>query len=711
MKHLWWRRGAVVLWLLGWQNAAGLPVQLPAADRLRAEVRVHARPDTARVNRLSALALVLRNNAPEESAALFRAALALAQQLGYPAGIAEAQLGLGFHYRHRSEYGLAQAYTEAANKTFAQIGNRRGQTRSFYNLTCIFLDQGLLAKSLQTNLAGLALADAGHDRKWQAFLNTQLGITSTHLGEYARARQYLRQGLRWAVASGDQPSVGHAYSGIGDLYRAQGQWAKAQRNYAQDATNYLRMGDEGGMLYEDINLGDMLERQGKVPQALAYGLRSLARASRLQKLGEVTRAQLLLARTYLHAGQPDSALWYGQRSLLAAQRSGTKSISRDASQVLALASARRGRFAAAYRYEQLFGLYRDSLNTSDQQRKVAVVEYRAELAKKQAQIGLLTRNEGLMRVQNRQQRWLLLGALLGLAAVASLSWGLWRNICRKRRAYALLGQQQDELRQAQAQLVQAEKMAFLGELTAGIAHELQNPLTFMKSFADVSTELVEGMNGARSNPGLGQDILAGLKQNLQQISQHGQRASSIIKDMLTHSRSGAAPRQPTDLNSLVAEHLRLAYEGARAANPGFTATLHQDFDPNLGPVNVVAPDLGRVLLNLCTNALYAVHERQLLAASASGQESTPYVPGVAVSTRRAAGGQAVEIRVRDNGTGIPAEVLAKVFQPFFTTKPVGKGTGLGLSLSHDIITNGHGGTLTVESTLDQGTEFRIALPA
>ena len=709
LKSLWWRRGAVVLWLLGWQNAAGSPVPFPAADRLRAEVRAHARPDTARVNRLSALALVLRNNAPEESAALFRAALALAQQLGYPAGMAEAQLGLGFYHRHRSEYGLAQAYSEQANQTFAQTGNRRGQTRSLYNLTCIFLDQGLLAKSLQTNLAGLALAEAGHDRKWQAFLNTQLGTTSTYLGEYARARQYLRAGLRWAVASGDQPSVGHAYAGIGDLYRAQGQWAEAQRNYAQDAASYQRMRDEGGILYEDINVGDMLERQGKVSQALAYGLRSLARASRLQKLGEVTRAQLLLARTHLHAGQPDSAFWYGQRSLLAAQRSGTRSISRDASQVLALASARRGRFDAAYRYEQLFGAYRDSLNVSDQQRRVAVLEFRAELAKKQAQIGLLARNERLMGAKNRQQRWFLLGALLGLVAVAGLSWGLWRNIGRRRRAYAQLRQQQDELRQAQAQLVQAEKMAFLGELTAGIAHELQNPLTFMKSFADVSTGLVDDMDGsATAGPGLQDEILAGLKQNLQQISQHGQRASSIIKDMLAHSRSGAAPRQPTDLNALVAEHLRLAYEGTRAAHPTFTATLQQDLDPSLGLVSVVAPDLGRVLLNLCTNALYAVRQRQQLATAGPGEDAGPYVPGVAVSTRRV--GDDVEIRVRDNGTGMPAEVQAKIFQPFFTTKPVGEGTGLGLSLSHDIITTGHGGTLRVKSREGEGTEFVISLP-
>ena len=701
MKSLWWRRGAVVLWLLGWRNATGSPVQFPVADRLRAEVQAHVRPDTARVHRLNALALVLRNNAPEESAALFRTALALAQRLGYPAGMAEAQLGLGFHHRHRGEYGLAQTYSEQANRTFAQTGNHRGQIRSFYNLTCIFLDQGLLAKSLQTNLAGLALADAGHDRRWQAFLNTQLGITSIHLGEYARARQYLREGLRWAVASGDQPSVGHAYSGIGDLYRAQGQWAEAQRNYEQDAASYQRMRDEGGILYEDINIGDMLERQGKVPQALAYGRRSLARASRLQKLGEVTRAQLLLARTYLHAGRPDSAFWYGQRCLLAAQRSGAKSISRDASQVLALASARRGRFVDAYRYEQLFGSFRDSLNTSDQQRKVAVVEFRTELVKKQAQIGLLTRNDQLMRAQNRQQRWFLLAALLGLCAVAGLSWGLWRNIGRKRRAYALLRRQQDELRQAQEQLVQTEKMAFLGELTAGIAHELQNPLAFMKSFAEVSTGMVEGIDRARPGAGLGQDILAGLKQNLREISQHGQRATAIIAGMLEHARAGTGQRVPTPLNELVEDSLRLAYQGLLAQDRDFSAHLTTALDPALPLVAVVPQDLGRVLINLLTNAFHAVRQRQ--QAGEAG-----YRPEVHVQTSAGLGG--VKIRIADNGPGMSAAVQAKIFQPFFTTKPAGEGTGLGLSLSHDIITQGHGGTLGVESREGQGTTFSVGLP-
>jgi signal transduction histidine kinase len=307
-------------------------------------------------------------------------------------------------------------------------------------------------------------------------------------------------------------------------------------------------------------------------------------------------------------------------------------------------------------------------------------------------------------VRLRLGNWLLSGALLAVVLVSALGAFIYRQLRINRRTL-------EQLRQTQSQLVQAEKMAFLGELTAGIAHELQNPLNFMKNFAEVSTDLVDDMNGERPDghrdAGLQEEILAGLKQNLLKISQHGQRASSIIKDMLTHSRSGTGQRVPTDLNALADESLDLAYQELCAQDSTFRADLATDFDPKLGTVAVVTQDMGRVLLNLCTNALHAVRERERQAAGHKAEP--PYQPTVAVSTRRVTG-RAVEIRVRDNGTGMPAEVQAKVFQPFFTTKPVGEGTGLGLSLSYDIVTKGHGGTLTVESREGEGTEFLIRLP-
>ena len=260
-----------------------------------------------------------------------------------------------------------------------------------------------------------------------------------------------------------------------------------------------------------------------------------------------------------------------------------------------------------------------------------------------------------------------------------------------------------ELRATQTQLIQKEKMASLGELTAGIAHEIQNPLNFVNNFSEVSAELMAELEEAQA-AGDGEEVsalAADVRQNLTKINQHGQRASGIVKGMLEHSRASTGERAPTDLNALCDEYLRLAYHGLRAKDKTFNATLETDFAPDLPLVEGVGADLGRVLLNLFTNAFYAVQQRQL--AGESG-----YAPTVSVSTRGV--GQQVEIRVSDNGTGMSEAVQTKIFQPFFTTKPTGEGTGLGLSLSYDIITKGHGGTLTVESYSGTGTKFLITLP-
>jgi two-component system NtrC family sensor kinase len=277
---------------------------------------------------------------------------------------------------------------------------------------------------------------------------------------------------------------------------------------------------------------------------------------------------------------------------------------------------------------------------------------------------------------------------------------------------AAISQQTEDLREAlselkltQAQLIQAEKMASLGELTAGIAHEIQNPLNFVNNFAEVSSELVQELAEERSRTprdmGLEADLLVDLKQNMQKITQHGQRAASIVRGMLEHSRVNTGERQSTNINALADEYLRLAYHGLRAKDKSFNATLQTDFASALPPVDAVGQDIGRVLLNLFTNAFYAVRQRQL-----AGEAS--YVPTVSVRTEVV--GEQVVVHVCDNGTGIPEAVKSKIFQPFFTTKPTGEGTGLGLSLAHDIITKGHGGTLSVDSQEGQGTRFEIALP-
>ena len=260
----------------------------------------------------------------------------------------------------------------------------------------------------------------------------------------------------------------------------------------------------------------------------------------------------------------------------------------------------------------------------------------------------------------------------------------------------------EELKAAQAQLIQSEKMASLGELTAGIAHEIQNPLNFVNNFSDVSTELVDEMNEEIDKGNLedAKQIAQDLKQNLEKINHHGKRAGDIVKGMLQHSRSSSGQKELTDINTLADEYLRLAYHGLRAKDKTFNAAMKTDFDETIGLIKIIPQDIGRVVLNLITNAFYAVTERKKL-------QPEGYEPVVAVGTKKEAG--KVEICVSDNGTGIPQKVMDKIFQPFFTTKPTGQGTGLGLSLSYDIV-KAHGGELKVETKEGEGSEFIIQLP-
>ena len=261
----------------------------------------------------------------------------------------------------------------------------------------------------------------------------------------------------------------------------------------------------------------------------------------------------------------------------------------------------------------------------------------------------------------------------------------------------------EELKAAQAQLIQSEKMASLGELTAGIAHEIQNPLNFVNNFSEVSNELIDEMTEQleKGNTEDAKAIASEVKMSLEKINFHGKRADGIVKSMLHHSRTSNNKKEPTDINALADEYLRLAFHGMRAKDMSFNSAMKTDYDESIGLIKIISQDVGRVILNLITNAFYAVTEKKKI-------HQDGYEPTIAVSTKKI--GNKIEVKVKDNGTGIPQKALDKIFQPLFTTKPTGQGTGLGLSLSYDIVTKGHGGELKVETKDGEYTEFSIILP-
>jgi two-component system NtrC family sensor kinase len=356
----------------------------------------------------------------------------------------------------------------------------------------------------------------------------------------------------------------------------------------------------------------------------------------------------------------------------------------------------------AWKYTLLYNRAFDSLQNKTNAYKIASYENeRTENAQNKKMIGL-QQQRAVQEAVIKQRTIIIWVSLLGLLLVCGSLVFIYRQLRVNKRTLI-------NLRKTQRQLIQSEKMASLGELTAGIAHEIQNPLNFVNNFSEVSIDMLVEMKlelkAGKAEDAL--DIAGDIEQNLQKIIHHGKRADGIVKGMLQHSRASSNTKEPTDINELADEYLRLAYHGLRAKDKSFNSNLVTHFDENLPMINVVPQDIGRVLLNLFTNAFYSVHAKQKTA----GKEYKPVVELSTTAPRiQQDGTKIILIKVKDNGGGIPEHIRHKIMQPFFTTKPTGEGTGLGLSMSYDIVVKEHGGNIDVTSKENEYAEFTITLP-
>ncbi|MDQ2792695.1 MAG: ATP-binding protein [Bacteroidota bacterium] len=586
----------------------------------------------------------------------------------------------------------AAVYAQRALALARRVHYRHGEGEALNRLGAA-LRESNLARSLELFQQSLRIARATRDQALTAQNLRSIGIIYVYLRDRRQALSYYFQALKIGEQLHDERRVVLELSNIGLAYDVFGQldsaWLYQTRALAlarrlHTPTNYILYG-----------LGNGARRRGEVAQARVYYRQSIAESKKLGQLRSLNFAYVGLAELYQQIGRLDSSIHYARLGNQAGRTNGFLRGVLNASALLTQDFKRRGPADSALKYQSLMLVMKDTLFGQEKVMRLQSLNYREQQRAQQAAAA-----QAALRA--RYRTFALVGVLLGLLVLAVV---LARHASQQRRAREALEQSLAGLKTAQDQLVQREKMAFLGELTAGIAHELQNPLNFVKNFAEVSTDLVEDMGSDEPgrNTALQTEILAGLKQNLQQISQHGQRATSIIKGMLEHSRTGTGQREVLSINTLVSDSLRLAHQGLRTKDKDFEVQLTTWLAPGLPAVSVVPLEMSRVLINLFTNAFYALQQRQRQLPV-----GTRYHPELTVSTAAVPG--RVEIRIRDNGTGMPAEVQARVFQPFFTTKPVGEGTGLGLSLSHDIVTTGHGGTLRVESRAGEGTEFILSLP-
>ncbi len=651
--------------------------QQPATkiDSVRRQLTT-ASADTNRVLLLSQLAYETAEITPVASGEYAHQALRLARHLGYARGECQAMIRLGVSLRNTGNFPAALELLFRAQQ-LAETQHNQQATATIYN----------------------ALGRVYTEQK-----NHRTGLTY-----FLRCRALAKKITYTSLLTRVLGNIGEAYLELGKLDSAS---MFARQGYAMDISQHDHTSEVG-----DLGALGLIEaRRGQDRQASHYYRLSLAQAKRYGITYKLPAVYLGLADLAQRGGQPDSVVYFARQALAAGYQYVYPTSVLDASLYLSRAYATRRDSVTAYRYLALATATRARLYSQEKTAQMNTLAF-ADRLRQQEQADQQAKSAA------RQRQYLLLAVLLCAVPLVVF---LWRTNRRQQRANEQLQRlneavttqrkelqtQRDalntslnELRATQTQLIQAEKMASLGELTAGIAHEIQNPLNFVNNFAEVSTELIAELREAQA-AGDSEEVEAiasDLTQNLTKIGEHGRRAAGIVRGMLEHSRASTGERSATNLSTLADEAMRLAYHGLRAKDKSFNATLQTDFDAALPTATVAAPDVSRVLLNLFTNAFYAVKQRQLV-----GEVS--YVPTVSVRTRALSGGGA-ELRVRDNGTGIPDAVRAKIFQPFFTTKPSGEGTGLGLSLSYDIIVKAHGGTLTVESVPGESTEFIITLPA
>ncbi len=559
-----------------------------------------------------------------------------------------------------------------------------------YTISKISPDRSPRAYRLQTlsflyfNL-GILYENAGNSEK---ALNNY--FESMHLGELTNNKQ---------VIAGACLNTGRVY-----LYIQKNDSALYFLNRSYNLYRSIGLYDYLGSTL--LNLGRVYFALGKESLALGYLHEAVRTSSEQHYLRGVVAANLLLADISLKNKSKDSAWIFTQAALQTAKNMNAPDLILRSYNAVSNYYLSVKNSDSAVKYLSLVIRLKDSLFNNKQSRQFQNIEFEAQQRRHELE-------EAKKDFKDKVLKYMM---IIGLAGALLITFILWRNNRHKQIANKLLSTQKqeteqqkikvekalEELKRTQAHLIQKEKMASLGELTAGIAHEIQNPLNFVNNFSELSNELLDEMNGELDKGDIEEvkAISSDIKQNLEKINHHGKRADAIVKGMLQHSRASSGQKEFTDINALCDDYLRLAYHGLKASDKSFNAFFHFEPDKALSKVNVVPQDIGRVLLNLINNAFYVVNEKTKMGIEG-------YQPAIIVSTKNNDAG--IEVSVKDNGNGIPQKVLDKIFQPFFTTKPTGQGTGLGLSLSHDIV-KAHGGEIRVETKEGEGSRFIILLP-
>jgi two-component system, NtrC family, sensor kinase len=661
--------------------------------------------DTNKVNNLLLLSKEFMSSSPGDAIKYSNEAKDLAEKLKYTPGVAYSQKNIGMVYYNQTKYVETIEHWTQSYLLFDSIGDKVNEALLLNNIGSVYMNQGDDAKALEYYFKSLQIAEQSKDDHKIAIAMGNIGtIYSNNKFTYGKAIGFYLKALELSKKLNDKNIMGGLLVNIGETYM--------NRNKDDSALYYFKQSLDAYKNTENIpyslnDIGKIYTREGNYALANQYHAQALSFAKKFDLKLDMAQSYLGIGNTNYKKGDYTNALSAYKNARDTADKAGLKKELKDAYHGLALTYAGLNNFKDAFMYQTLFTDIKDTLFNLDIAQKVTNLQTNFEIQKKQGQIDNLTKDKALQKLELQRQKFArntLAASLILAFLITILLFSLYRKV---RRRTLQLRRSLEELKSTQSQLIQSEKMASLGLLTAGIGHEIQNPLNFVNNFSEVNVELLNDLKEGffeklnETDKVQADEILNDLTQNMERIIHHGKRADVIIKGMLQHSRVSTGHKEPTDINSLADEYLRLSYHGFPGKDKIHTANLVTDFDNSIAEINIVAQDIGSVLLNLYNNAFYSINEKKKKLGDA-------YEPKVTVSTKKI--NNKIEIRVGDNGNGIPQKVLDKIFQPFFTTKPTGEGTGLGLSLSYDIITQEHSGIIKAETREGEGAEFIIQLP-
>ena len=583
----------------------------------------------------------------------------------------------------------------------------KGEALSLDREGIAFNAMGNYTSALNSMISSLKIAERIGDHREAARNTSNIAAVYGFIGDYRQAVNFIKKAQRPIETLHDEKLLVSCLINLGDSYEKLNILDSAKIYTLQANHLALKLKADDNIANTVNNLGNIYLKMNKPDSALYYYRKAMPLWIKAADDDGICESTMGMAGIFRQQGRLDSSLHYARQSITAGLRGGFTARVLAASQFLTSYFKQQGQLDSAFHYLEVSVTAKDSLFSQEKNKEIQSLFF----AERQRQLDI----QEQQAASRAAVRFYLLIAVIAFLVVMALVF--WRNSNQRQKANKQLQSQNTEiekqkksvetalgeLKTTQNQLVQSAKMASLGELTAGIAHEIQNPLNFVNNFSEVNEEMLGELKEALAT-GNTEEALAianDVEENEKKIRHHGKRADFIVKGMLQHSRTSTGERQATNINVLADEFLKLSYHGLRAKDKNFNAELVTNFYNDLPKINVVQQDIGRVLINLFSNAFYAVNQKAKTA-------DPDYKPTVEVSTATQNG--SVLITVKDNGTGIPENIREKIMQPFFTTKPTGEGTGLGLSLSYDIVVKGHGGSIDVNSTVGESSEFVIQLP-